>query len=82
MSGADQNVMMPLVTWVAQEYPTIVYAQQNGLSGSSPPGGQAVVQTPFFGLQMLGPTTESRTGNLCTAFATALDDGAAYVEVY
>jgi hypothetical protein len=82
VSGADQNVMMPLVTWVAQEYPTIVYAQQNGLSGTSPPGGQAVVHTPLFGLQMLGPTSESRTGNLCTAFTTALDDGAAYVEVY
>jgi hypothetical protein len=82
VSGSDQNVMMPLVQWVAQHFPTRVYAQQNGLSASSPLGHQAVVDAPLFGLQMLGPSSQSRTGSLCTAFATALEDHADYVEVY
>jgi Beta-galactosidase len=82
VNGSNENVMVPLVSWVTKQFPTRTYAQQNGLSGTSPPGRQAVITAPLFGLQMLGPTSQSRTGNLCTAFATALTDGAAYVEVY
>jgi hypothetical protein len=80
--GANQNVMVPLVSWVAKNLPTRVYVQQNGLSGSVIPGHQAVERAPLFGLQMVGPTTQTRTGGLCSAFAVALKDGAAYVEVY
>jgi hypothetical protein len=77
-----QNVMAPLVAWVSQHYRTRVYMQQNGLSATTVAGRQAVTKTPLFGLQMVGPTSQSRTGSLCAAFAVALADKAEYVEVY
>jgi hypothetical protein len=80
--GANQNVMPPLVLWVARTYPGKVYVQQNGLSGTTVPGKQAVQAAPLFGLQMVGPSNQSRTGSLCAAFRTALLDHAAFVEVY
>jgi hypothetical protein len=80
--GANQNVMSPLVSWVARTYPRKVYVQQNGLSGTTVPGKQAVQAAPLFGLQMVGPTNQSRTGSLCAAFRAALVDRAAFVEVY
>jgi hypothetical protein len=82
VAGANQNVMMPLVTWASRTYPTKVYVQQNGLSGTSLPGQQIVTRAPLFGLQMVGPTFQSRTGSLCQAFRTAIMDRASYVEVY
>jgi hypothetical protein len=82
VDGAKENVMAPLVSWVSDRFPTHVYAQQNGLSGTTVAGRQAVVAAPLHGLQMIGPASQPRTGNLCTAFATALTDGAEYVEVY
>ena len=77
-----QSIMAPLVSWVEANYPTRVYLQQNGLSGGTTPGQQAVQRAQLFGLQMVGPSTQSRTGSLCAAFDVALEDGAAYLEVY
>jgi hypothetical protein len=77
-----QSIMAPLVSWVAANYPTQVYLQQNGLSGATTAGRQAVERAQLFGLQMVGPSSQSRTGSLCAAFAVALEDGAAYLEVY
>jgi hypothetical protein len=82
VAGLGRNLMVPLVEWVTQHYGTRVYVQQNGLSGTSVAGRQAVIKAPLFGLQMVGPTSQSRTGNLCAAFAVALEVKAQYVEVY
>jgi hypothetical protein len=79
---ASENVMMPLVQWVSQTYGNRVYVQQNGLSGTSTVNRLAVIKAPLFGLQMVGPASQSRTGSLCAAFAVALAARAKYVEVY
>ena len=80
--GANQNPMSQLVAWEAQVYPSKVYVQQNGLSAATVQGRQSVQRGARFGFQMVGPTNQSRTGNLCTAFRIALAERASYVEVY
>lgn len=77
------NMQKPQVDWlIASSYANTVYVQQNGLSANSTPGHQVVQVAPLFGFQMIGVSSDPRTGDFCTALKTDLVDGGAFVEVY